>query len=746
MKFGSYRNTLLFALFFISGFCALLYQVVWVRLAFASFGIITPVISVVISVFMLGLALGSWAGGKLISLLVKQTNLSAIFFYACAEAIIGIGAFVVPSLLVMGEASLLHMGEANSISYLLSSAIAITLAIFPWTVFMGATFPLMMAYVKECDSANAQSFSFLYLANVFGAMFGTLLTATVLVEFFGFHHTLWVAGIANFSIVGLSIALGLQSAGPKYLPGKDNDATPATIPSSNATFVSVILFATGFCSLAMEVVWTRAFTPVLGTQVYSFAELLFVYLLCTWFGSHIYRRDLKKACVRPVAHLLAVLAVAVFLPILLNGLGISLNASLRIFLVLASISPFCAVLGYLTPHLIDVYSAGDPRLAGKAYALNVLGCILGPLLASYALLPLLGANLTLVALAAPFLVFYLMSYKKVSRQWRFVASLATGIFLFCSFFVDSENPYGRSTKNYQVRRDHTATVISAGAGLQKRLYVNGVSITHLTPITKYMAHLPLAFHQGRSDSGLVICFGMGTSYRSLLSWDVQTTSVELVPSVKQAFPYYHADAETLIKHPKGRIVIDDGRRFLNRTTESFDVIIVDPPPPIEAAGSSLLYSKEFHEVVRRHLKPGGIFQTWFPGGETSILQAVVRSLVEVFPYVKIYPSVEGWGVHLLASTSPLETPTTEEMIRRLPVRAQKDLLEWSCKGLHSDINRVLANEIPVSELLNPDLSIVINDDRPYNEYFLLRRASGNTPSTSAAQVKLGKKFAKENSL
>src|SRR5262249_30511660 len=159
---------------------------------------------------------------------------------------------------------------------------------------------------------------------------------------------------------------------------------------------------------------------------------------------------------------------------------------------------------------------------------------------------------------------------------------------------------------------------------------------------------------------------------SLLSWDIQATAVELVPSVKQAFPYYHTDAEALIRHPKGRIVIDDGRRFLNRTNESFDVIVVDPPPPVEAAGSSLLYSKEFHEAVKRHLKPGGIFQTWFPGGEESVQQAIVRSLVDVFPYVKVYRSVEGWGLHYLSSMSPIEGLTPEKMIGRLPVNAQND--------------------------------------------------------------------------
>src|SRR5205823_2957568 len=116
-------------------------------------------------------------------------------------------------------------------------------------------------------------------------------------------------------------------------------------------------------------------------------------------------------------------------------------------------------------------------------------------------------------------------------------------------------------------------------------------VTCLTPETKFMAHLPLALHAGKPESVLIICFGMGTTYRSALSWDIDTTAVELVPSVKNAFGFYHRDAARVLNNPKGRIVIDDGRRFLKRTSAMFDVVVTDPPPPIEAAGSSLLYSK-----------------------------------------------------------------------------------------------------------------------------------------------------------
>ena len=128
MKMNPSLRKILFALFFISGFCGLLYQVVWVRLAFASFGIITPVLSVVISVFMLGLACGSWAGGKWIGALTRRLEISAILFYGLAEFMIGLGAFIVPKLFTLGEAVLLSAGESDSLRYLFFSAVAIALS------------------------------------------------------------------------------------------------------------------------------------------------------------------------------------------------------------------------------------------------------------------------------------------------------------------------------------------------------------------------------------------------------------------------------------------------------------------------------------------------------------------------------------------------------------------------------------------------------------------------------------------
>jgi len=253
-------------------------------MAYAAFGIITPVLSVVLSVFMLGLAIGAWAGGRFAGRLAKSSGPSAAFFYAGTELMIGLGgAVAVPRLFQLSERCLLSVGRTNSFQYLFLSALVLAISIFPWCAFMGATFPLMMAYVRELERDNRESFSYLYLANVLGAMSGTLWTALVSVEVLGYQETLWVAATSNWVIVVISLSLGWNQcrAVVDATPGVTGLArSTVTLPFQNVpdSLIQSLLFSTGFCAMAMEVVWTRAFTPVLLTQVYSFASIVWVYL------------------------------------------------------------------------------------------------------------------------------------------------------------------------------------------------------------------------------------------------------------------------------------------------------------------------------------------------------------------------------------------------------------------------------------------------------------------------------------
>src|SRR5262249_14109853 len=159
---------------------------------------------------------------------------SGIFFYAMAEMAIGVGAFVVPELFSLSEKALLHLGETNSFGYLFFSTLLISLSILPWCLCMGATFPFMLAFTKEGEPFNDRSFSFLYQANVIGAMLGVLVTACVLVELCGFRSTLWIAGLANFGLAIASIRLG-RVCGAKSLQQQTIAANQRALHGKTAT-------------------------------------------------------------------------------------------------------------------------------------------------------------------------------------------------------------------------------------------------------------------------------------------------------------------------------------------------------------------------------------------------------------------------------------------------------------------------------------------------------------------------------
>ena len=153
--------------------------------------------------------------------------------------------------------------------------------------------------------------------------------------------------------------------------------------------------------------------------------------------------------------------------------------------------------------------------------------------------------------------------------------------------------------------------------------------------------------------------------------------------------------------------------------------MIDPPPPVGAAASSLLYSKEFYAIAKQHLRTGGILQQWLPGGDTATRASVARALQESFPYVRAFGSIEEAGIHFLASSNPLPASTASELARRLPADATHDLLEWGPASTpEAEFQLVLNRETPVGKIIQDDPSApALQDDRPVNEYFLIRRLS-----------------------
>jgi spermidine synthase len=710
-----------FAFFFLSGFCSILYELVWLRLTMAEFGVTTALTSIVLSMFMAGLGAGSWLAGGLVRRYGDRFRIPPLGLYGLCEFLIGCSSLAVPAELQWGHRLLERMTAENAYSsgsYYLASGAIVALVLLPWCAFMGATFPLAMEAIRNrFREVSSRSFSFLYVANVMGAVAGAV-APLFLIELYGFHRTMLFGTFCNVVIAVAAISLAAsRPIIPSNLlhPQKEPDR-----PVVKQNGLLVFLFLTGMVTIGVEVIWIRLFTPYAGPVVYSFAFILVSYLLATFAGSFLYRRlGAKAEWNEPV--LWVVLGFLGLLALLTADPRVHLFTLLR---VLLGVAPFAGLVGYLTPMLVDRWSGGDPDRAGRAYAVNVLGCILGPLLAGFLLLPLFGERASTLLLMMPWMgMVFLRSHqpRKLGRaQLVSYASIVAALLLF----------FG--TRNFEtlfpqreVLRDSTATVIATGTGLHKRLLTNGIGITELTPITKMMAHLTLASLPDAPKRALVICFGMGTTYRSVMSWGIPTTVVELVPSVPRLFTYYHDDGARLLASPLSHLVIDDGRRYLERTPEKYDAIIIDPPPPVRAAGSSLLYSKEFYTLAKEHLAPGGILAQWLPSGDSAVQASVARALQQSFAHVKIFRPVQDNGWHFLASMEPVADRTAQELLARMPTPAVNDMMAWGPAATPIDqFNRMLQTDLTVQDLISRSPNTpALDDDRPVNEYDMLRNWS-----------------------
>jgi predicted membrane-bound spermidine synthase len=501
----------LFLFFCVSGFCSILYEVIWLRLAMANFGVTSALVSIVLSVFMAGLGLGAWASGSIIRKCGDHLKGSALNWYALTELLIGVSAILVPHQLTLGRSLLERFGVSSSAGYYLASGIWIALTLIPWCACMGATIPVAMLAIRSRYSSEAQrSFSYLYAANVLGATLGTTLPL-LLIELYGFHGTLKIGALLNGLLAATAIAVGRSWPATQYVASQGTSYGPALRPSGSPPValpsrrLLALLFISGLTSMGAEIVWIRQFTPYVGTMVYAFACILGVYLISTFVGSWLYRRQSSYGTVN-FAVLWTLLGLATVLPLVTADPGLNLwqdAPQLKFVMgavrVLLGIAPFCGLLGFVTPMLVDRWSGGDPNKAGGSYAVNIGGCIIGPLLAGFLFLPYINERWVLFAFSLPWLIVAFnpgwwtpqQQDETEGRARKFkahyaVAAVAVALVLMTKSF-ESRFPH------HVILRDSTATSMAQGTGFMKDLRVNGVGMTGLSPVTKMMAHLPLAF-------------------------------------------------------------------------------------------------------------------------------------------------------------------------------------------------------------------------------------------------------------
>ncbi len=231
---------------------------------------------------------------------------------------------------------------------------------------------------------------------------------------------------------------------------------------------------------------------------------------------------------------------------------------------------------------------------------------------------------------------------------------------------------------------------------------------------------------------MVVAFGMGTAFRSGLTAGLRTDAVELVPSVPKMFGYYYADAAQVLGDPNGRVIVTDGRNHLELTDERFDIIVTDPPPPIESSGASVISSLEYYQAGRDHLTASGVMMQWVPyGSPEGEFKEHIRTFASVFTNVEVIKGAGGYGVYMLGSAAPMafEPDAIRAALARPGVLADISSAYDSPATTVEDWIAVIERQRWLDDRqarAYVGAGPLITDDRPRPEYFLLRRLGAGT--------------------
>ncbi len=776
-------------IFVLSGAAGLIYEVVWARELVLVFGNTTQAVSAILTGFFGGMAIGAALGGRLADRVERPLRL-----YGILELVLVVVVILTPitfRLLHEVYRGAFSSLEANpGLLALVRFALALA-ALGPATVLMGATLPTLTRYLSRHADHLSEAFGRLYAANTLGAIVGTVLAGFILIELLGLSGTLLV-GAACSALAG-AIALGLdrrvvRSAGPASaaaspVPTATDPASAATSPapmapdpilrsdapapardpgqaSSILRLGLLVAFVSGMTSLAYQTLWTRLLASGTGNSTYVFTLILALFLVGIAIGAILF--VIVRPRIRNTIALLATTQLVIALLVVLGGVWIIPDASVGILhltddpgalfgefmrTTVLVVLPATIVMGLSFPAASALVSGQDSEVGGRAgliLAVNTTGAIAGTFLVPFVVIPLIGSPnaLALVAMINAALAIVLAARAgHAHRAARgllagagallvvvLVGAVATG-----AVFIDPSTARIERSGGV-ILQSAEDEIASVQAGLNgngsKNLWVTGTAMTLLTVDAKLMPILPLIARPD-AKTAAVVAFGMGSAFRGALIAGLQVDAVELVPSVPKMFGTYYDDAAEVLANPNGRVIVADGRNHIELTDRRYDIIVTDPPPPVESAGVSVISSREYYQAGKARLNPGGIMMQWLPwsGQRLDEFMAHVRSFSAVFPEVMIAFGPGGYGAFMLGSEKPITfDPAAMDAVLARP-GVTEDLssafdspahtaAEWAARIPSlvwisgSDVPRVVGD------------GPLITDDRPLPEYFLLRHAYG----------------------
>ncbi len=741
--------------FFLSGFAALLYQVMWQRLLVIFSGADVYSVTIIVAAFMVGLGVGSLAGGRLADRIGARASL---WGFALAELCIGVFGVFSKTLYY----DLLYI-QFPDLAATTAITTVVLLASLLWpTFFMGLSLPLLARALTSSLGVASAVIGSLYGWNTLGAATGALVGTWVLLPRFGLEHSLWIAAAVSLACAASAVLLSLRGAAAGSWESEDRSRT--TRPFNGLLpfrWWAIIYGLTGFIALAFEIAWFRLLGVMLKSTAFTFGTLLGVYLSGLGLGSALAARRVARSSRPGTTFLLlqcgivlyAALSTASLVRLVASGhpiklvryLGgyepvdvhgtLALLRDLRLadpgallpfadFAILYLVVPTVLILpptflmGVSFPYLQRASHAdfsGLGRRLGILVAMNIAGGALGTVLTGWVFLPRLGTAATLKVLVGLGALLVLpLARGTWSRQPRVASGVVLSVVLITAVAIlvmpDAETLWARlhaaSPRQILFAEDGAGLSLlkADGSDLSSAVgvYVNGLGQSWIPygGVHTALGALPALIHR-QPITVLIIGLGSGdTAFGAAGRAEVQRLILVEIIGVQRetlqrltlvsAYPGLLA----LLTDPRIEHRVGDGRAYLHHAGRLFDIIEADALRPTSAYSGNL-YSREYFELLLRHLGPGGLAVTWAP------TERIRRTFVSVFPYVLGFDDIY-LGSNATIPFDPTEVKARASAVRSHYEGAGIDIMALLQQYLESDPLRFGPDDARTFDDLNTD--------------------------------------------
>jgi spermidine synthase len=759
-------SILVCCLFFVSGLTGLVYEVAFSKYLSYAFGVTAYASSAVLVAFMGGLSVGGLAVARWDARLPNR-----LLAYGLAEVVVGLFCLVSPWL--FGAVGSVYVALAHALPASLPLLTALrwllaTAVVFLPAVAMGATLPLLAPWIGA--GTSSRWLSALYALNVLGGAVGALGAAYGILPALGLAGTLRAAALANLGIGVLAAAIG-RASGPASVPARTDPARVAeSRPRGESGRAPLWLLAvwSGFLVFAAEVVVVHLLALVIGTSVYAFGLMLAIFLVCLAVGAWLASSSrLGVPSAAPLAAAAAGLATAATVPVwdhlprlfdafVPYATTWAAREAVRGLVACFGIVVSATAMGIVFPLLLRQIAV-RPRAGaevGRVTALNTLGSIAGSLAGGFVLLPALGSQRSLFAIAVGYtalaLAAVMLSRGETgrSRGWAVAISLATLLVVAgappwdlarltngANVYFDSSPPPDAIE---MIREDvHGGVTTVTRRGNLLTLFTNGKfqgNNGYELEAQRAFAHVPCALAE-RHDLAFVIGLGTGTTIGTLAAYPFRRIDLaELSPAIVEAAKTYFSDINGgALADPRVHVLGEDGRNALLVANDAYDLVGIEISS-IWFAGAANLYNREFYQIVQRRLAPGGVLQQWvqFHHMRRRELASILGTVRAVFPHVVLY--AHGNQGIIVAGARPLVMSRARtHLLRERPAVARllgpdRMLTDFADDLLATDeaLDRFVADSAREVGLASADL--ISTDDNLYLEYATPKNNMPGLPS------------------